>query len=401
MLVKDARQEVLEEIRKLKANIRYAQRAKKAAEKIRARVLERRERLKKQRAERLELRKQQREAALKEAEEERERRTKLRESCPTPRARTYACNADGLRLIKTYRYDYDFDYNRCVPRVSRRTASCRSEHLDLDHHLDHHDHDFQHLTRDFDGESIDDLDGLPYSSSAYHSRRYGGSHRFDHPLHYQDHLDDHHFDEHELEDREDLAGYGHAPRMHADQFTQHTEGASTRKAGTTGDDKRSQTLGEAVAEEEEQEPKHVPAADSETGDEISSAGRKSAQASEVATDDAAADSFDEGEGRKMLAVVKKSDKKALKKPAPAHQKTHGKKQSTDDAEKQAETKTDSKSKDQIEQLNSHLGAIEGKVSEITRKYEELKKADEKKDQTIRSLAEARAQVSGQKQSHSQ
>jgi len=40
--VKDARQEVLEEIRKLKANIRYAQRAKKAAEKIRARVLERR-----------------------------------------------------------------------------------------------------------------------------------------------------------------------------------------------------------------------------------------------------------------------------------------------------------------------------------------------------------------------
>lgn len=57
MLVKDARQEVLEEIRKLKANIRYAQRAKKAAEKIRARVLERRERLKKQRAERLELRK--------------------------------------------------------------------------------------------------------------------------------------------------------------------------------------------------------------------------------------------------------------------------------------------------------------------------------------------------------
>jgi len=57
LLVKDARQEVLEEIRKLKANIRYAQRAKKAAEKIRARVLERRERLKKQRTERLELRK--------------------------------------------------------------------------------------------------------------------------------------------------------------------------------------------------------------------------------------------------------------------------------------------------------------------------------------------------------
>jgi len=214
-------------------------------------------------------------------------------------------------------------------------------------------------------------------------------------------LDDHHFDEAELEDREDLAGYGHAPSVHADQFTQHTEGASARKAGTTGDDKRSQPLGEAVTEEEEQELKHQPAADSETGDEMSGAGRKSAQASEVAADDAAADSFDEGEGHRMLAAARKSDKKALKKPAPAHQKAHAKKQSTDDADKQAETKTDSKSKDQIEQLNSHLGAIEGKVSEITRKYEELKKADEKKDQTIRSLAEARAQVSGQWQSRSQ
>lgn len=44
-----------------------------------------------------------------------------------------------------------------------------------------------------------------------------------------------------------------------------------------------------------------------------------------------------------------------------------------------ESKIESQSKEQIEQLNKHLGAIEGKVSEITKKYEELKKSDESKD----------------------
>jgi methyl-accepting chemotaxis protein len=45
----DARVEVAEEIRKLKANIKFAQRAKKAAEKIKERISERREYLKKHR----------------------------------------------------------------------------------------------------------------------------------------------------------------------------------------------------------------------------------------------------------------------------------------------------------------------------------------------------------------
>lgn len=57
MLVKDARVEVAEEIRKLKANIKFAQRAKKAAEKIKERIAERKEHLKKQRETELELRK--------------------------------------------------------------------------------------------------------------------------------------------------------------------------------------------------------------------------------------------------------------------------------------------------------------------------------------------------------
>jgi methyl-accepting chemotaxis protein len=56
--VKDARQEVAEEIRKLKANIKFAQRAKEAATKIKTRINERREWMKKHREEVLKLRKE-------------------------------------------------------------------------------------------------------------------------------------------------------------------------------------------------------------------------------------------------------------------------------------------------------------------------------------------------------
>ena len=62
----------------------------------------------------------------------------------------------------------------------------------------------------------------------------------------------------------------------------------------------------------------------------------------------------------------------------------------------SEKKIEKQSKEQIEQLNKHLGAIEGKVSEITKKYEELKKSDETKDQKIKQLAESRAQLETQK-----
>lgn len=238
---------------------------------------------------------------------------------------------------------------------------------------------------DLDGDGIDDLDGLPYSSSACHNRRSGGSRHYDpYDVGTEVHSGREHGDDRdELEEHEDLDGDGRVTRTHADQFAQHKDGASTHKTSTKGDDKRSSALGEAITEEEEQELKHLPAVDSEAGDEASNAGRKSAQASEAAAEDVVADSVDEREGHKSLASVKKSDKKASKRPAPAHQRAHAKKQSKDDAEKQTEAKIDSNSKEQIEQLSNHLGAIEGKVSEITRKYEELKKADEQKDQTIK------------------
>lgn len=40
-----------------------------------------------------------------------------------------------------------------------------------------------------------------------------------------------------------------------------------------------------------------------------------------------------------------------------------------------------------------MGSIESKVQEITQKYEELKKSDQEKDQTIKKLSETRVQTS--------
>ena len=40
---------------------------------------------------------------------------------------------------------------------------------------------------------------------------------------------------------------------------------------------------------------------------------------------------------------------------------------------------DKKANEALEKLSSHLGQIEGKVSEITKKYDELKAADQQKE----------------------
>lgn len=78
---------------------------------------------------------------------------------------------------------------------------------------------------------------------------------------------------------------------------------------------------------------------------------------------------------KQQIVVQKGTKKQVKKAQAKKEKVQEEEAETANQE----SKIESQSKEQIEQLNKHLGAIEGKVSEITKKYEELKKSDESKD----------------------
>lgn len=82
--------------------------------------------MKKHREEVLDLRKKQREQALKEYEAEQERREKLQETCPHAKVRSYECNADGFRMVKIFRFVYDYNQERCMPKVQRKTISCRS-----------------------------------------------------------------------------------------------------------------------------------------------------------------------------------------------------------------------------------------------------------------------------------
>jgi len=81
---------------------------------------------------------------MKEEELERERRESLQDSCPHAKVRSFQCNSDGLRLVKIYKYHFDFEANRCVPRVLTKTVSCRSEN-----------------PYDLDGDGYDDVTGYP------------------------------------------------------------------------------------------------------------------------------------------------------------------------------------------------------------------------------------------------
>lgn len=115
-------------------------------------------------------------------------------------------------------------------------------------------------------------------------------------------------------------------------------------------------------------------------------------------EDASADSadrFDTKSGKGQQNVVQKGNKKQVKKLQKKLKQSEKKEEeaANESTTNTAESNVESQSKEQIEQLNKHLGAIEGKVSEITKKYEELKKADENKDKTIQKLSETRAQMS--------
>jgi hypothetical protein len=63
-------------------------------------------------------------------EKERERRIKLKNSCPANKVRTYACNEDGERIIKTFSYEYDFDEEKCVESVKKRAVKCSTRAKD-------------------------------------------------------------------------------------------------------------------------------------------------------------------------------------------------------------------------------------------------------------------------------
>lgn len=60
---------------------------------------------------------------LKLLKEER-RRHDLKNSCKPSKVRTYACGEDGFRVIKYFDYKYDFDEDKCLEKVKRRTVKC-------------------------------------------------------------------------------------------------------------------------------------------------------------------------------------------------------------------------------------------------------------------------------------
>lgn len=340
--------------------------------------------MKKHREDVLKLRKEQREAALKEQEAERERREKLQDSCPHTKVRSYACNADGLRLVKIFRFVYDFQYERCIPRVQRKTISCRSEIQD---------------PNDLDGDGIDDVTGRPTDYSRWKFDTHYST-PYDHYSSPYDHYDDY-ANEYSWRD-----GYMKADDFHgqkqekvAGKNLQAQKGGRSEKPEAAPEGGAQPEFGDKLTPEEEQELKGLPEGPSgASGDKFAKAenpgrleGPESLDMPEApaprqmsrkqpdmhrraempAPEEApmaeggmdSADSFD-GPAMKKSPMMSLA---AKKKPAA---KTSN---NTNDQ------KIETQSKDQIDKLNQHLGSIESKVQEITAKYEELKKSDQEKD----------------------
>ena len=129
--VKDAVEEVSYEIGKVSKDIEYTKKERSLAEKRRNEVQMKKAKLESELARR-KAKEDEELRHLKLLKEER-RRHELKNSCKPSKVRTYACGEDGFRVIKYFDYKYDFDEDKCLEKVKRRTVKCSHyEHEDAE-----------------------------------------------------------------------------------------------------------------------------------------------------------------------------------------------------------------------------------------------------------------------------
>jgi hypothetical protein len=49
----------------------------------------------------------------------------LMNSCPPDKVRTYACDSTGMRTIKYFSYQYDFNVKKCLEKERKKRVQCR------------------------------------------------------------------------------------------------------------------------------------------------------------------------------------------------------------------------------------------------------------------------------------
>jgi len=91
----------------------------------------------------------------------------MMDSCEPGRVRTYQCKEDGTRTIKYFKYVYDFDENKCVEKIHKKTEPCVDDDVPRKHR--HHLDDI-----DEEEEEYDD-----YEDVMPHSRRHRMSQKED------------------------------------------------------------------------------------------------------------------------------------------------------------------------------------------------------------------------------
>ena len=131
---------------KIQSDIEKTKMQQKQAEKHKKEILFKKLWLENKEAQRKKVEQERRER-MREKMQERHRR-ELMNSCEPGRVRTYQCREDGTRVIKYFKYIYDFDEHKCVEKVHKKTAPCydseirssRNSHMDeIDEEMEEYD----------------------------------------------------------------------------------------------------------------------------------------------------------------------------------------------------------------------------------------------------------------------
>lgn len=144
-----------------------------------------------------------------------------------------------MRLVKIFRFVYDFQYERCIPRVQRKTISCRSAIQD---------------PNDLDGDGYDDVTGMP-TTNDYSKWKYD-SHYSTPYDYYHDYANDYGHDfSNEYSWRD---GYMRADDFHgqkSEKFAGKNAQAQKNNEKSAQKSEKTPEFGEKLTPEEEQELK--------------------------------------------------------------------------------------------------------------------------------------------------
>lgn len=253
-------------------------------------------------------------------ENEKERRSKLQDSCKPGKVRTYACNEDGYRLTKHFTYKYDFESEQCVEKVQQKKDKCKNKVV----------------------EEVEDDEDEVLSYKKYKEMKKKKL-----------------IDENNEDNEEEVK----PKKVKIDK--KKLKNVKAQKASEEKDEEKTEAKVEAETEKTEATAEEQPV-------------QAAVQTKQLKVQsDASADKEDLVERNSADSIGD-----SFEKQDPVAKKPSSKKSSKKSAVKKASKSTSDDVSTEVKKLSKHIGLIEGEVSEITKRYEELKQSKEEEQAPI-------------------